>query len=142
MAERTANEVAARVRLLAASPAGIAPCTLRSWRSRLLRLSILALAIIGLGGTLSAVAQASTGTIKGSVKAPLGGGLPDARVCALPEEGEISCGETTGPSGEYELSGLATGNWRVLFTGVTCVAEGCTREFVTRYYKETASFIC
>ena len=141
MDERTANEVAPRVRLLAASPASIALCTPRSRRNRLLRLSILALAIVGLGGALSAVAQASTGAIKGIVKAPKGGGLDDVGVCALPEEGQFSCAQTTGPSGEYELSGLAPGNWRVLFTGVTCILEGCTREFAPRYYEETGSFI-
>jgi 5-hydroxyisourate hydrolase-like protein (transthyretin family) len=82
------------------------------------------------------------GQIEGRVvTARDGAPLRFVEVCALEAGGEeelIRCGGTNG-KGEYAISGLATGSYKVKFTAGFYEEEGFIEELVTQYYSGKAS---
>src|SRR6267143_1745560 len=69
--------------------------------------------------TRTANGQAAYGTIIGTATDPSGAGVPNAEVTAMDTEKGVSQATTTNDSGNYTLSNLTPGNYKV-----TIVAKG------------------
>jgi len=92
----------------------------------------------------SAPADATpTGEITGKVSDALGeAAIEGIEVCALTSAEEFAGCSSTSPTGEYTISGLATGSYKVEFYGdETCEEDGCTQQnYVTQYYDNGSTF--
>ncbi len=84
-----------------------------------------------------------TGGITGEVSSASGGEpIEGIEVCALTNSEEFAGCSHTGPTGEYTISSLSEGSYKVAFYGAEmCGEEGCTQQnYVTQYYDDAASF--
>jgi len=82
---------------------------------------------------LPATAEAATGVISGTVtNANTKAGIEGARVCATPEAGGAKECVEANAKGEYKISGLAEGKYKVDFTGETCYKGFCSPEYSSK----------
>jgi hypothetical protein len=94
-------------------------------------LGAIALFAVLLPATAAAI---GVGSISGTVtNAKTKAGIDGAKVCAkLEPSGTPACAEANG-NGEYEITGLAEGNFEVEFTGEVCSGAGgfCETEYIS-----------
>jgi hypothetical protein len=81
-------------------------------------------------------AAEATGSITGEVTSAAGGAL-EGNVCAISSSGEENCASTQ-PAGQYTISGLTSGEYKVSFTAV-CVGKQCSVIYARLYYKDELS---
>ena len=115
-------------------------------RARMSRLqSFLALALtLGVCALVPASAAASTGgTISGTVTAATGkapiDGIKVCVVSATVEYSSASCGFTNS-SGEYAVSGLASGSYKVAFENEVCNPLCSAADYIPQYWKNAATW--
>jgi hypothetical protein len=82
-----------------------------------------------------AVAE-TTGSIAGELTSAAGGAI-EGKVCAISSGGEENCASTQ-PAGQYTISGLTSGEYKVSFTAV-CVGKQCAVIYARLYYKDELS---
>jgi hypothetical protein len=81
--------------------------------------------------------MAEPGRIAGRVtSAATGAPIQGAMVCAFSSTpGGFGCAETAA-GGEYVVTGLVAGEYKVQFEDGTCTPEGCNANYVTQYFDE------
>lgn len=101
------------------------------------------LTVCGLLSLATTAGAAATGSIAGTVTAPMGTQVV-VTICAIASGGEETCATTLATNingsspGAYEISGLASGDYKVSFAA-RCSEEPCPGTFPPEYYDNQIS---